>query len=397
MITKLIHFSDLHAGHKEINADDFKILMNNIAAEADENTLLVFTGDLFHKRVTVDSEANKLVLMLFNLIDQLGIEAIFLNGTRSHDYDYMDSYQSEEEDLASLFPTIRFISTKQSVKIQNLNILCLPEEYIDDEEMDNYYPELLNGGNGERYDITLFHGTISDIAHYNTGIETVPFKKAPSFTKKQMWLTSKIVLCGHIHERQEYYSKDNDYLCYVGSWGKMEHSTVEDNIKGYLHVYEISNSTGEYTVDKVKPIMNTATSQFYTYEVVNASDNKVIVKRFDDEKIYNLNNLDEISTLGKLCTDNTNMGIKFRFKVLNEAPEFVAEVLKKLVLDNPLAKVVFVKDVRKEKEIKEQEEILEDISNFKVLSSVEEQVQHFIKERLNGDVNLDEIKRVLEI
>lgn len=393
-IKKVIHFSDLHSGHREIKRGDFEELFQYITLHASHETLLVFTGDLFHKRVPVDSDPNKWVLELFNLINLLGMDAIFLNGTRSHEHDYMNAFIDISADsdtaLAEIFPNIHFVHTRMEVKVQDLTILCYPEEYIDDQE--SYYPEITNGVD-RKYDLLLFHGTISDVAVYNNHIETVPFKKAPSFKKSELWRLSNVVACGHIHENQEYREGDQ-YLSYVGSWGKMEHSTREENRIGLLHVYTLGkNDSGETIVTNVEREINHATSMFITMNAVYLGDNLLLVTNEKEEVKIDLNNVEDVEKLTSMMLFHVGHDAKVRLKLDNEVDHVVAPILKRITADNPMLKLDLKRDPVQQVEEQKQEVMMEIINEFKSLSSMEEQIQLFIRERHGTELELDTIRK----
>ena len=397
MSKKILHFSDLHAGHREIDENDFEELYKAIIENSTDKTgnlddvVLVFTGDLFHKRVSVDSDANKWVLKLFSIINKLGLDAIFLQGTRSHDYDYMQSLVEDNDNDSYIFPNIYFIEEKSKLLINDLLFLCLPEEYIDVPK-EEYYTEL-NGE--EKYDVVLFHGTIGDVAHYNTGIESVPFKKAPTFSKKEMWNLSNIVLFVNIHEHQVYRNKDNQYLSYVGSWGVMEHSE-QDKKYGRMKVYHIDKKDKDgYFIESIDNIFNYGSSQFITLKCTGLG-NTIITQISNNPEIqFDLDMQEDIDKFYNTILKFTNNNIKTRIKVLNEIEPSVHSILKKLVSDNPLVKITLVKDVRKEQIKLEQEEIIESINEYKEIDTIEGKVKHFVQKKYGIELDDSQITEVI--
>ena len=395
---KLIVFSDLHAGNKHVKDSDIDYLISTIVRLADSETALVFTGDLFHMRVSIDSSAAKQVFKLLSVINQLELPAVFINGTRSHDYDYMESFLSNlDSDVSVLFPTIQFISKRKEVMLNELQVLCLPEEYIDD-EVEDYYPELFD--ESSRYDLVLFHGTLSDVASYNEHIESVPFKKAPILNKKMLWNASKIVLCGHIHKEQEYTDEKGNYLSYIGSYCDMEHNNSKSD-KGLRLLTVDRNEDGELFVEKAEQLLNLSSSKFITFNMYYFKDkdgNSRIDIINDDEKIAEFDitlEADLKKFRDEFMTAYLNKGYYVRFKILNEISSGYLKILQQVSVDEPDVTITLVKSPIREKIEQEKTEVKEAINDLNSLPSLEDKIMYFAKKRFNQTLHREQIQNVI--
>lgn len=329
MINKIIHFSDVHLKHKFATKEGFSYLLNTLVSNADPHTLVVLTGDLLHQRVSLDSDASGQVMSLFNTLNSLNIRTIVIKGTRSHDYDYLEAIDTD------IFNNITFVTETTELLVDNLTILAVPEEYIDDQE-EHYKNTLYNPE--KHYNVILFHGTISDVASYNEHIENIPFKKAPSFSKKDFFARSNIVLCGHIHKHQIYRETvsetDSKYLSYAGSWSRLCHGEEEEKSLQILNIYskdDIEYFVGDYTI-----VPNLCVTKLYTLVLSERKDetgfsifrlnkdNEHII--FDNKKLS-----DDFKELVDICEYATLYNIYIRF-LLNDYHKYnlLTKLLKSL-------------------------------------------------------------------
>ena len=261
---RIIHISDIHLGHKHATELSMDVLISSLALNYNEHTIVVFTGDLFHHKVNLDSESARLGLKLLTFLNGLGIPSVFINGTRSHDYNYQDSVTRD------IFPLTRFVNTVEEIYIDGLDILCVPEEYMDDQH--EYYSNTVYGK--DKYDLILFHGTISDIASYNSMIEDVPYKKAPLFKKSDFMSRTNLTCCGHIHKPQEY-TEGESLLCYAGSWNRLVHG--EEEPKG-MFIYELDKDGDNIaTISSHKFIENTSATKLIDYRLTEGKSADMVI------------------------------------------------------------------------------------------------------------------------
>lgn len=313
MINKIIHFSDVHLKHKFATREGFDYLINTLVTNADNNTLVVLTGDLLHQRVSLDSDASGQVMALFNTLNSLNIRTIVIKGTRSHDYDYLEAIDTD------IFNNITFVTKTTELLVDNLTILAVPEEYIDDQE--EYYKDTIYNPD-KHYNVVLFHGTISDVASYNEHIENIPFKKAPSFSKKDFFKISNIILCGHIHKHQIYREKvidDEKYLSYAGSWSRLCHGEEEDKSLQILNIY--TKDDKEYFVGDYKVIPNLCVTKLYTLVLNEKDDTGFSLFRVNKNNEYTNFDIKSLSSdfreLVDLCEFASMYNIYIRF-LLND-------------------------------------------------------------------------------
>lgn len=396
-IGKILHFSDLHLGNKHVTEDSINWLVNKINQEYSDDLLIVFTGDLFHSKVNVDSEANRLALKLLNFINGMNIPTIIINGTRSHDYDYLDSYNE------SIFPSIRFVKKKEVVQIRDFSVLCIPEEYFDIPK-EEAYPEIFEGS--DKFDLLLFHGTLGDVSFYNTEIETRPFKKAPVFITDEFFSVTNIALCGHIHQFQEVRKEPHKYCCYVGSTCAMEHGG-DDRNHG-INLYSIGTlENGEKTVTNVKRYQNNMSKRFKDLDVYINSDVFKIVdsKR---EKIFDVNGEKELlSFIEKEYFNNIDNRVDFVKLIIDgeSVSSTIYNGIRFIFNEDPRVKVVYKKDktsnfetllADEERQKENMREKLEKLDELKSQPSIEDKISWFSKNFLDREISLERVRELLK-
>lgn len=381
MINKIIHFSDVHLGHKHSVQEGVDYLIQQIILESDVHTLVCMTGDLLHQRVSLDSEASGQVFKLFNTLNNLNISTVVIKGTRSHDYDYLETIDP------SIFNNITFVTTLSELLIDNLTILAIPEEYMEDQI--EYYKDTLYSG--KRYDVLLFHGTISDVASYNEHIEAIPFKKAPQFKKSEFFKVSDICLCGHIHKHQIYKNEDDAYLSYAGSWFRATHG--EEETKS-MQVLEIKNNK----VTDIKYINNIFATKLVTLIVVKDKDkfytmlsdenNSSTFKEVFSKKLSD--DFKELTEISDYCTNN-NVYVRFIMNDHQENP-LLSKLLKSLEVSNKFITILLKgKNDINEFVVDTEERAKQDtlISEIESCPSLEEEINLFIYNKYG--IKLDNI------
>ncbi len=369
----LIQFSDLHIGNKFITKRDIDELMNNIVKSiTDDNTAILFTGDLLHHRVALDSEPASLAVDLLNRLDTLDVPTVILQGTKSHDMNYMEVINSR------IFKNIVFIDSLSEITIvpknhsdRPLSVLCVPEEYMDD--MNDYYKDTVFSD--KFYDVVMFHGTITDVAKFNSMIESQPFKKAPLFKKSDFWKVTNIVIAGHIHEEQEYYSGDK-YLNYCGSWGRMNHGSESDKMMKVIHTQLKDDNS--LVVEKVDNIINTVTNEFKTYIVSlisEAGDILTISNQFDKKLVKKLSFSELLPSIDQLIgEEEPNRFSRFIFK--GNFKNVTIKSIKKTFFNRTDVKIVFLNEDKLQE--KEKKDVLTAIDELKT-RSIPDQIVYFLQ------------------
>ena len=381
MKKKIIHFSDIHLGNKNMTEEQIENLMNIISIKYNRDTIIVFSGDLFHYKVDLDSKASRLALRLLTFLNSLEIPSIFINGTRSHDYNYQKS-------VRDTFPYIKFIDEVTELEIDGLKILCVPEEYIDN-QLEYYSNTIYN--NNKKYDMIIFHGTISDIANFNTGIEEIPYKRAPSFRKSDFFNKSNLICCGHIHKPQLYKTEDNKLLVYAGSYGRLVHG--EEEPKG-LWVYNIEKDENDSIARVIdyEFIKNNMAVKLVDYNIKEVEDDsRSTISILVNNKEFTIN--DFIKLIEKNYQDNVYIRLVIKQSFKNE------KTLNKL-FSNLEKKYPNVSILNKNKKInnfvERNKSNIEFIKELKKVSSIEEELNLFIKKKMNIDLSIDRIKDLLK-
>jgi DNA repair exonuclease SbcCD nuclease subunit len=407
----VIHFSDLHIGHKHVNESHVNFLLDTISAFTllNPNSMIVFTGDLFHTKVSVDSVHTQLAIKLLNKLDTLNVPCIFINGTRSHDHNYIQTFLDinyrniifvEQTTVLELDDALRFCNFSK----KNLSIYAIPEEYLDDEEQNEVYAPLLNSASEDFYDMVLYHGTVSDVAVYNEFIEAVPFKKAPSFSTKQFFKISNNIFAGHIHKKHLKVI-NNKTFCYAGSTTRMNHG--EEEPKGFfIHTLKEDSETKQLYTHKSTFIENIYANIFITAVLhkVNNDPNSLVYKFFyqnSKELIgeFDFNSETEIEKFKNIIPRNIN----FRILVTNGKNPLVVKILSSLDNENPLLMIQYKNTNTNDYTLlpddseEAKKEVLEEINQYKSCSSVFEAVSIYLKKEKDIEIDPSDIKRIIDV
>lgn len=224
-IFKCITFSDLHLG-TDIKESEINFIINTAKKYKDDNTIIVFTGDMFEKRLMHENPQVKLGIRLYTELNKLNIPFISIKGTYSHDFSYFDSFSEIE------LPNVYFIDKQKEADIilpngYKISVLFIPEEYLESQE--EYYKDTLFNKN-KKYDFIFGHGTILGMTRYNLDKEAMPIKNAPLFEKSLLEKKSNLSVFGHIHIFQIL-----NNIMYSGS---VSRNSFADEDKKFIHVIE---------------------------------------------------------------------------------------------------------------------------------------------------------------
>ena len=160
--------ADLHWGAKspsvlleELNETLMKDLENMSELDA-----FIIAGDIFDSRQWLSSDTVSIAMQwLFELQDlvctKLNGFIVLIKGTRNHDGDQLNLVHKILEDRIPnstyLCNTVREIGIVSNDDTKTTHILCVPEEYISDQEL--YYKDYFN----KKYDLIIGHGMIDKI------------------------------------------------------------------------------------------------------------------------------------------------------------------------------------------------------------------------------------------
>lgn len=361
---RLVVFSDLHIAHKMVDDEVLENLFMDISANVNSETIICFTGDLFHKKVDLHDIYAQQGVMLFKKIDELGVPVIVVEGTFSHDYQYIDTFKKIGLNNFTFVQTVTELKNFKNNHGEALDILCVPEEYVEDQH--EYYKSTVYNKR-KVYDLVLMHGTFTDVLFHNVHIEAESLRKAPKFDSKD-FQRHTLTLSGHIHKHQVLGTKKN--VIYVGSYTNMNFG---DDKSCNLLVIDFNKDEKSF---KYNLIENNKSHKFIEVEL----DNNILYEEFENKYLRMFKNR---------C-------IRTHYKVFYEGTdETIKNILKQLRKDNVLNGLVLSSKKLENKEILEQ--TLEETENYSHIYSgkLEDQIQLFIKNNYDKDLDSDIILKIL--
>lgn len=162
--------SDLHIGYQPIEQitkeyyDEENGFFANLQAvkdHADENNCvfggLAICGDYFDHQLSLNSPHSKFAIdlihaILHTVVTVYGGTVVIIRGTKGHDLNQISVFEPflhEYEGSFFIFDTVG------EIEIADWKILCVPEEYMQDQE--SYYAEYF----AKKYDIIWGHGLVN--------------------------------------------------------------------------------------------------------------------------------------------------------------------------------------------------------------------------------------------
>lgn len=358
---KIIVFSDLHIAHPMIDEEILENLFIDIAANTTPDTIICFTGDLFHKRVDLNDIYSQQGITLFQKIDELNVPVIVIEGTHSHDYKYIDTF------LTLKLKNFTFVQTHtELLKFKNnlneeIDILCIPEEYPEDQFQ--FYANTVY--TRKKYDLVLMHGTFTDVLFHNVHIEKEALRSAPKFDSKD-FSRHTLTLSGHIHRHQILGKKKN--IMYVGSYSNMNFG---DDKSSHMVVIDLDKDEKKFDYELIDNIKS------HKFEEIELDPN-ITYEEFDKS----------LSSMIK------NKSSREHFKVYYSGKdETIRNVLNQLRKDNLIKKVVLSTPEEEQTKIVESEEEIDYMSIYS--GSLEDNIKAYIKDAHNIDVDIEVIKQII--
>ena len=260
MSKRIAFVGDLHLGAPIKNpSDEINCLMDNLKEQ--KLDIVVLLGDIFHKKISLDSIESKLASTLLSFLKyELDATVIIVKGTITHDYDQLKNFYGLQDDKFFIVETYSHLS------IGDLDFLVIPEEVIK-EDSERYYRSLLINDDLEYlvYDFIIGHGTFDCVPFVKATIADMDTSKytlnsvlpSPILNSKLFKLHSNgPMMFGHIHSKINY----KDSLYYPGSWSRWTHDT-DNEIKSFIIVdyYECGHELEE--------VVNTKASKFETVSI----------------------------------------------------------------------------------------------------------------------------------
>jgi len=221
---KILCIADLHIGRRQNIKKYYENEMLLIIKTIDEEDIdvIVICGDLYDKRIFVNSEFNEYANLFINNLairaNKLNKLLIILKGTISHDYNQISSFNY----LSS--PNVKIVNTTEEIFYNNSKFLIIPEEYEHDKN--EYYKNTIYNKD-KFYDFVFGHGMFTFAGGYATeSNKTNHIVFDPSDFENNVYGS---VIFGHIHVRMR---KKN--CQYVGSFSR--DSFGEEEPKGVLMI-----------------------------------------------------------------------------------------------------------------------------------------------------------------
>lgn len=359
----IITFSDLHIGNKYIDQEVLDNLILDIKTLLKPDSVIIFCGDLFHKKFSVDSEEARQAIQLCKELDKLNVSIYIVNGTYSHDYNYIDTFKKLELINFHFIQTLSEIEVKNNIN-ETLHTLIIPEEYIEDQQ--DYYKSTVYNKK-KVYDLVVMHGTFIDVLFHNLSIESEILRKAPKFDSKD-FSRHTLTLSGHIHRHQCLGKKKN--VIYVGSYGNMNFGHDASNV---IHSIDIDKANKSFVLNTTLNIKS------HTFEDITIDESNI--DTFESNLLPYIRNKSNRHHIRVRCKVDDNLIISTlkELKKNNSIKSLLIEN-KDTIIDNNV-------------ELKENEN---EIDYSEIYSGpIEEQIKTYIKEHYNVDMDIENIKAMI--
>lgn len=357
-------FTTVHLGDNHWDAIDPKRHMNElkkhflkyIKNNTDTIDMIVILGDYLDKKLSQNDESSisafKFLNSLLITCKKHKIAIRLIKGTKTHDFDQLRLYK----DLEKQFKTFKIINTVTEEDYEGVQILYLPEEYMNDQ--DAYYAEFKE----RNYDYIFGHGTW-DVCAFDSQVQESErnIKGSPVFKYKE-WdqcVNAKIIF-GHIHTHQKYKK-----LMYTGSFTRWCFGEEKD--KGFV----VSEFDFETRQSKETFIKNTSAKKYTTVKLSDISVGDTLK--------------DKMKHIDSLNTENEN----FRIYIDEEMSIDNINVMKETFSENKSLRL----EVDSVKKKIEEEKPVEDHEFLKY--DIVKNVQLYIKERNNVDLSEEEIQEIM--
>lgn len=235
--------SDIHFGSRPDSDKLYEELKNNFIKHCNEvhPDLIVICGDIYDKRVLIDSEANIYVNKFIYDCINTGATILIFEGTDSHDRHQINSFTHYISDKFFI------VNKVKEIDLLGLHCLILPEEYVRD---NTYYNDYIN--NNKKYDFVFGHGMFKHVSF--SKYENHEYSRHPYTFDYLMFkhIVKYYVVFGHIHIHSEYKNK----IIYNGSFSRLNFG--EEEPKGWYE-FELNKNKCKYQFieNKDAPIFRT--------------------------------------------------------------------------------------------------------------------------------------------
>ena len=214
--------------------------------------LFIVAGDTFDMKEYLSSDSVKVFFLimaeLLELTKEYNTEFRFIEGTRTHDALQLSTLKVVFENLL-MNKRVKFIEEVTKEEIHGLDILYIPEEYIEDNEI--YYKDYFNN----HYDFIFGHGN-TDLMWYMKDVKKTKGFSSPVFKSSELLQIANYIYFGHFHYRME--SKESDRFKSIGPVSRWEFGK-EGDCGFYYTIYDNDSKLGieDYIENIYAPILTT--------------------------------------------------------------------------------------------------------------------------------------------
>ena len=292
---KAIITADLHWGAKspsvlleELNETLMKDLENMSELDA-----FIIAGDIFDSRQWLSSDVVDVAMeWFFRLQDlvytKLNGFIVLIKGTRNHDGDQLKLvYKILQDRIPNsiyLCDSVREIGVVSNDDEETTDILCIPEEYISDQDL--YYKDYFN----KKYDLVIGHGMIDKIWYAKDDKDkygSTSILSAPVFELNKLLDIGKYVYFGHVHVHKRYKERFQ-YIGPISSWD------FGNTHAGYIYLDYCPDTK---SIREEKYIKNTKAPKFQTKSI--SIQEEISLEDFNN-KIYEIVEQAHLENVSKL-------------------------------------------------------------------------------------------------
>lgn len=258
MIYRIAFEADKHWGAMRVE-DQYRssYILKKFLAEFPID-LYIYLGDFFDTKLLLNSKSSVYAIRDFSekmeICKARGIPCRSIKGTRSHDYDQWEVFDSYMSDPSYNFRYFRTCGVEET--LPGLTVLYAPEENMNFADYVDSYYDLITS---RPINLAALHGNFDRIMpsialqaiENNADSTTLVFK----YDDLEPLVRGPMV-AGHWHD-----GDTSEHLSYVGSYDRWTFG--EDELKGFA-IYEYNTETLEYRRIKIP---NLFAPEYKTYEV----------------------------------------------------------------------------------------------------------------------------------
>ena len=336
--------------------------------------MIVIAGDFYNSVISLNSQTSITAFRFMNELIKIcevnGIKYVrILEGTLSHDNFQIRNFSMYE---ANPKVDVKIITTVHSEVLEGMNILYIPEEYMEDPK--TYYDQYFNMPK-DYYDFIFGHGMFKEVSFVSDDGENT-ISQAPIMDSKLLGSICRgPIFFGHIHTP----TVIRKHIYYVGSYSRWVYGQEED--KGfYICIYD------------------TETSRYLTEFIINKNS-----RHFDTVKVvldhYNKSPEELIAFVKQLKRDN------LRLQLIAESGDkdhsYFLSFLKEYYTGKQGYKVDIVD--KREKLVKQQteERVKQILTDYHFLFDnslpVTVKIQKYIKRKYSKDVSEEFLRDLLNL